>query len=74
VSNTIPPPALPEMPCHTPSVVLGSTCLQLLAEGWITSTGLCPRCTTTLKSGPVDAPESLVWSVFRNGKPTEVAQ
>jgi hypothetical protein len=74
VSDGISPTFLPDMSCHSPSVVLGSTCLQLLAQGWITSTGPCPRCTTTLKSGPVDAPESLVWSVFRNGKPAEVAQ
>jgi hypothetical protein len=74
VSNSISPTSLSGMSCHTPSVVLGSTCLQLLAEGWITSAGLCPRCTTTLTSGLVDAPESLVWSVFHGTLLVEVTQ
>jgi hypothetical protein len=65
VSNTNSLTSLPEMPCHTPSVVLGATCLQLLAEGYITSTDLCPRCTTTLMAGLNHAaPESLAWTTF----------
>jgi hypothetical protein len=33
-----------ETGCQTPSAVLGASCLQILAEGYITAKGLCPRC------------------------------
>ncbi|GAA0934492.1 hypothetical protein [Nonomuraea longicatena] len=75
MSNSNPPTPLPEMACHVPSVVVGATCLQLLAQGWITSTGLCPRCTVTLMAGFVHAvPEPLVWSVFYSNKLMEAEQ
>ncbi|GAA0917224.1 hypothetical protein GCM10009560_13040 [Nonomuraea longicatena] len=75
MSNSNPRPTVPERPCHPPSALLGFTCLQLLATGWITSTGPCPGCTAMLMDGPVHAaPESLVWSVFHSGELVKAAQ
>ncbi|GAA0950110.1 hypothetical protein [Nonomuraea longicatena] len=75
MSNSIPPPTFLEMPCRTPSALLGSTCLQVLAGNLITSTDLCPRCTATLMAGLIHAaPEVLVWSPFYCHKPLEATQ
>jgi hypothetical protein len=51
-----------EMGCQTPSAILGASCLQILAEGYITAKGLCPRCAKIVMPALDKAtPEPLTW-------------
>ncbi|GAA0953082.1 hypothetical protein [Nonomuraea longicatena] len=48
--------------CQTPSAALGSSCLQIFAEGYITAKGMCRRCAEVAMPALDEAsPEPSTW-------------